>query len=101
MKILPVPPIEPEVENQVRALLTIGTSFPKVIRIMRSLGLNKIESMKLLRNYGGMPLGKAKDLVHLTEAWADCLEADEAFHEIAEKAARQTGFVENEINVTT
>ena len=53
---------------------------------MRELGLNKIECIKLLREHGGVSLGEAKDIVHLSPAWADRYRADEAFHDEAERA---------------
>ena len=67
-------------------MLRTGRHRDSVIARMRSLALNKVESIKLLRDHGGLTLHDAKDIVHLSPAWADRFESEEAFHDAAEEA---------------
>jgi ribosomal protein L7/L12 len=80
--------------HDITQMLRTGTSEEKVVAHLRQLGLDKIDSIKVIRAATGMSLGEAKERVHLSEAWADRREADDAFHETAFAAAKEFGFVE-------
>ena len=56
------------------------------ITAMRTAGFNKIDCIKFVREFGNVTLGQAKDIVHLSPAWADRYESDEAFHDALEQA---------------
>jgi ribosomal protein L7/L12 len=86
MKVTDPRPMDPAVVAEVAAMLQAGRDHDEVIARMRALGLHKIECMKIFRDYGGVTLGSAKDIVHLSPAWADRYKYDEAFHEAAEQA---------------
>ena len=88
MKVRPPRVLDPIVVTRIADHLRQGASLQNAISEMRSLGLNKIESMKLLRDHAGIALSKAKDLVHLSPAWSDRQESDERLHDIAEEALR-------------
>lgn len=94
MKTLSVTPIDAQVESRIAQMLKSGTGVEAVILAMRDSGLDKIESVKLLRNYGGMSLADGKTAVHLSKAWQDCRESDDALHEQAIAAADKLGFME-------
>ncbi len=79
--------IEPAIVAEISGMFARGLDHDEVIARMRALGLHKIECMKLFREYGGVTLGEAKDIVHLSPVWADRYESDEAFHDVAERAA--------------
>jgi ribosomal protein L7/L12 len=78
--------VDPAKVVEIAALLHDGANLDGVIRRMRALGLNKIDSIKMLRDHAGVPLGRAKDIVHLSPAWADRYESDERLHDMAEQA---------------
>jgi ribosomal protein L7/L12 len=80
--------------GEVKQMLQNGSTHEQVVAHLRQLGLDKIDSIKALRAATGMTLGEAKEKVHLSEAWADCREADDALHEAAFAAAKELGFVE-------
>ena len=86
MKMYAPPPIPKAIEDQVAAQLRANPDPEPAIALMRSLGLFKIDSIKLLRNHGGISLHDGKDLVTLSPTWADHYEADERFHDMAEQA---------------
>jgi ribosomal protein L7/L12 len=94
MKIVAVPPIATEIDQRIGEMLGAGTPIATVIQTMRGLGLNKIASIKLLRDHAGMTISEAKDLVHLSPAWDDCRESDDRLHESAYQATKALGFVE-------
>jgi ribosomal protein L7/L12 len=82
------------VAAEIGRMLQTGTSEEQVIAHLRQLGLDKIDSIKALRTAMGISLGKAKEKVHLSKAWADCREADDALHEAMFAAAKELGYVE-------
>ncbi len=75
-------------------MLESGSDVEAVIFAMRKSGLDKIESIKLLRSHGGMSLADGKTAVHLSKAWQDCRESDDALHEQVIRAAEVLGFTE-------
>lgn len=92
MKTLTVRQIDPNVEEKVIRMLNTGAPFEQVVHSMRLAGLNKIESMKLLRNHAHISLTEAKSVVHLSPSWHDHLESDSLLHEQAIQAAEELGF---------
>jgi ribosomal protein L7/L12 len=80
--------------RDVTQMLRTDSSEEQVVEHLRQLGLDKLDSIKVLRSATGMSLGQAKKTVHCSEAWADRREADDAFHEAAFAAAKELGFVE-------
>ena len=65
----------------VAGMLRSGAGRDQVIAKMREAGIDKIDSMKLLRFAAGISLGEAKKWVHLSPAWSDRRQADDDFHE--------------------
>jgi hypothetical protein len=82
-------PANDEVLATLRGRLTSGVRPAELVAEMRAEGFGKIDSIKFLREFGGVTLGQAKDIVHLSPAWADRYESDEAFHDAAEAAFHQ------------
>ena len=80
-------PVDPRKLEEIHALLASCSNLDDVISRMRSLGLNKIESIKLIRAHLGTSLGEAKEIVHLSPAWADRFDSDNALHDAFEQAA--------------
>ena len=80
-------PLNPQQVESMASLLRTGMTYDEVIRQMRALGWNKIDCIKTLRDHAGIRLGEAKDIVHLSPAWADTYEADEALHDTLERVA--------------
>ena len=78
--------VDPAIIAEISTMLHSGSGHEASLRKMRDLGLDKIECIKLLREHGGVTLGQAKDIVHLSPAWADRYDSDEAFHDVAESA---------------
>lgn len=86
MKVTDSRAVDPGTVTEIRDMLRSGSHHEAVITRMRALGLNKIECMKLLRDFGQLTLGQAKDIVHLSPAWEDSYASDEALHDAAEQA---------------
>jgi hypothetical protein len=89
--------LDPAIVAEISAMLQSGREHDEVISRMRALGLHKVECIKLLRDFGGIKLGKAEDIVHLSPAWADRYEFDEAFHDAADEALQ---LLQNEDRLT-
>jgi hypothetical protein len=73
-----------------RGWLAAGAREDEVLVRLRQRGLNKIDCIVVLREVTGMSLGDAKRVVHLSPAWADRREQDDALHE----ALSRMGFIE-------
>jgi ribosomal protein L7/L12 len=80
-------PVDPQKLEEIHTLLASCSNLDDVISRMRSLGLNKIECIKVIRAHLGVSLGEAKDIVHLSPAWADRFDSDNALHDAFEQAA--------------
>jgi ribosomal protein L7/L12 len=63
-----------------------GEGLDATIMFMRSEGFWIIPCIKAVRTLLGVSLGEAKDLVHLSPAFADLREAHDAFHEMAARS---------------
>ena len=60
------------------------------VSAMRNAGFDKIDCIKFVHQFGNVTLGQAKDIVHLSPAWEDRHDSDEAFHDSAEKSLEIT-----------
>ena len=78
--------VPPEIAADVAAMFQRGAEPDSIVVRMRMLGLNKIESIKLLRDCCGISIANGKDIVDLSPAWADRRESDEKVHDAAEQA---------------
>ena len=73
------------VSRELRLLLQAGR-IQEAVAILKSAGLSKIGSIKVLREESGLPLRDVKRLVHESPAWADVRERDDRFHATLEDA---------------
>ncbi len=73
-------PVDPQVEHSIRAMFASGMPLDSVIDAMKGLGLDRIDCIKLTRDCADMSLLAAKKKVHLSPAWADRKQSDEALH---------------------
>jgi ribosomal protein L7/L12 len=71
----------PELAVLCRALRARGFSDEDLMVFLRAEGCSKIDSIAVLREVLDLKLGEAKAFVHLSEAWGDVRERDDAFHE--------------------
>jgi ribosomal protein L7/L12 len=75
-----------ELAIECRARLARGDNEEDLMRFLRAEGANKIDGIAVLREVLNLSLGEAKALIHLSRAWGDVRERDDAFHEAFEKA---------------
>lgn len=68
-------------EQRYRQLLESGASIEEVLAELRRKGLSKVESIAVLARVSGMALGRAKNVVHHSQAWRDLREDHERFDE--------------------
>jgi ribosomal protein L7/L12 len=87
MKVTDPRTLDPAIVTEVRAAMQPGYNVDEVVALMRSRGFSKIDSIKFLRDFAGIPLHDGKEIVHLSPAWSDRYASDEAFHDAAERAA--------------
>ncbi len=71
-----------------RTLRAKSGTVEDMVLFLRRAGFWKIDTIKALRELEGMTLPEAKTAVHLSPAWSDRYEADEALHDQAEAALR-------------
>jgi hypothetical protein len=64
-----------------RARLAAGSGYDEVLAELRLAGLQKLDTMHVLHEALGMPLGEAKLLVHRSPVWADHRDVDEELEE--------------------
>ena len=96
MRTMPARSIDPELEAEIARMLHEGDDQSRVVHVMRLRGLDKVESMKMLRDHAGISLAEAKRQVHLSPAWSDRRASDDALHETACKAALDQESMEQE-----
>jgi len=91
-------PFEPIVdkvsEDDTRALWERCASMDQFLDELRQRGAFQIESIKAVRNFAKVDLGKAKEIVHFSKTWADLRESSEALHEALYQAALSDGWVD-------
>lgn len=96
MKHYPAPPLDPTVIESLRRIAESGVTREELIEKMRLAGLSIVPSIRLLSQFAGLSIGEAKEAVHFSRTWADCLQANNAVHQAAFEAARQLGVTEAE-----
>lgn len=70
-----------------RAHLARGITDEDLMTFLRAEGCSKIDSIAVLREVLNISVAEGKALVHLSRAWADVRERDNAFHEALINAA--------------
>jgi len=71
-----------------KAVIEQRKSDEEAIAFLRAQGCSKIEAIALLSLAMGIDLGRAKRLVHFSEAWKDVRAEHEQFHEDLETKLR-------------
>jgi ribosomal protein L7/L12 len=91
----PLQPIVDKVsEDDTRALWEQCGSVDQFLDELRRRGAFQIESIKAVRKFAKVDLGKAKEIVHYSKTWADLRESSEALHEALYQAALADGWVD-------
>ncbi len=81
------PMVLPEqLRKEVTTMADRGEPNETLIAYMRSSGLPKPHSIRLLSIAAHIGLGEAKQIVHFSPTWADRRASDDAFHDSAEQA---------------
>jgi hypothetical protein len=94
MKSYPAPPIPDYLVAEFRSLAEAGATQQELIAKMRFAGLSIVPSIKMVSLFYGIPTNEAKWIVHFSDTWADCLQANERLHDAAFAAAKELGFEE-------
>jgi ribosomal protein L7/L12 len=76
-------------DEETRILWQTRDGMQGFLRELRNRGAFQIESIKAVRQLGGVSLGEAKKIVHFSQAWEDTREASEALHMTAFEALDQ------------
>ena len=76
----------PELAVACRALRARGFSDEDLMTFLRAEGCSKIDTIAVLREVLDLTLAEGKALVHLSKAWNDVRERDDAFHEALHQA---------------
>jgi hypothetical protein len=71
-----------------RTLRSQGSSVEDVLSRLRGAGATIIESIKVVRQVEHVRLGDAKEIVHVSDTWADVREANDELHRLALEALR-------------
>ncbi len=74
---------------QVVSMAEQGASHEALVSRMRSAGLQKPQSIRLLSIATNISLGEAKRIVHFSPVWDDRRASDDAFHETAMQALEE------------
>lgn len=64
----------------VKKMLLAGETKP-ALTLLRQSGISQVESIKFVRRVLDLPLVEAKEIVHLSSAYADFLERNEQLHD--------------------
>jgi hypothetical protein len=91
MKRHPVPQTTQRIVEQIHRMASEGATHEEMIATMRSSGLDIIPSIRLLAEASGIAWKDAKFAVHFSKTWSDWLDTNDAVHEAALEAARQSG----------
>jgi hypothetical protein len=73
----------PEMLAEARRMLKEGSDLDEILRALRQRCPSIIQSIKVVRDLKGMPLGEAKELVHNSEAWSDVADSHSELHDRA------------------
>ena len=95
----PAPPLAPVIVERLRRFSQSGATRDELIERMRSEGLSIVPSIRLLSDFCGISIDDAKEAVHFSQTWADCLASNDATHEAAFEAVRQLGGSEVEVDL--
>jgi ribosomal protein L7/L12 len=76
----------PELAVACRALRARGFSDEDLMTFFRAEKCSKIDSIAVLREVLDLSLAEGKALVHLSKAWGDVRERDDAFHDALHEA---------------
>ena len=74
-------PVDPAIEQEARRMKESGAETEGVLAFLRARGLDKIDSIKVLRSLYGLGLAQAKEIVDHTDVWRDRLGPDSLLHE--------------------
>jgi len=77
-----------ELARECKALRASGSSDEDLMAFLRAEGCSKIDSIVVLREALNLSLAEGKALVHLSRAWRDVRERDDAFHDALIGATR-------------
>jgi ribosomal protein L7/L12 len=75
--------------EETRVLWEARDDMESFLRELRSRGAWQIESIKAVRQFAGVSLGDAKEIVHFSATWADMRAASEALHKAGYQALEQ------------
>ena len=78
------------VKEQAQQMQGAGAESKEIVLMLRSSGVSKTISIMVLAELG-MPLARAKEVVHNSQAWADTREADEKFSATVESVLETLG----------
>jgi len=66
--------------SKCREMVSHGEPMEHVLAQLREAGLSKGQSIRVLVEAAGYRLGKAKELVHLSDVWSDMRARDDQLH---------------------
>jgi len=78
---------EAEMYEECAVLWTQSNDYERVISLLRSFEVSKLDTIKAIRNICGASLGDAKKIVNASTTWADTVDGTAHFHDILEKGA--------------
>jgi hypothetical protein len=74
-----------DAERLGRDALATGSTIEDVLLMWRAHGLSILQCMQCLAHVSGLPLGKAKEMVHCSSAWSDLRAEHDRVHDELEK----------------
>jgi adenylosuccinate lyase len=81
-------------EDDTRVLWERCANMDQFLDELRRRGAFQVESIKAVRKFAKVDLGKAKEIVHFSKTWADLRENSEALHEALYQAVLADGWVD-------
>jgi ribosomal protein L7/L12 len=78
-----------ELVRQAKDMIQGGEDFEEVVALLKRRNVSKVWSAKILSDAAGVSLEEAKDIVHMSRAWADLREEHDRFHDEVEQAIRE------------
>jgi hypothetical protein len=77
-----------EATERATAMWDDGARWDEILGTLRDEGFSKVECIRATVEILRLPLADAKRIVHESQAWADCREDDDHFHEVLEAEFR-------------
>ncbi|CAN5869233.1 hypothetical protein BH23ACT2_BH23ACT2_11740 [soil metagenome] len=77
----------PDASRRAGDLLTDLNLWEPVLEQLREEGFSQTQSIKATVERLGVPLAEAKNIVHLSAAWADVRSETDTFHQTLDEAA--------------